>query len=354
MSTNIIGVRFTKTGKIYHFDASAVAGIQVGEHVIVDTSRGRNLGEVAAVLSNPPPASDEGGWRRIERRATPRDLVLKQSWQAKQTAAMIECRARASELGLQGVKIVAAEYSYDGARLAFLFSSETEEKVELKSLKRDMQKKFPGPQIEMRQIGPRDLAKLLGGMGACGLETRCCSKFLTDFSPISIKMAKEQGISLTPTEITGMCGRLRCCLVYEYEQYVAARKELPKRNKRVITPRGEGKVVDVLPMSNQVMVLLDGEEQRRYPVAFSREDLQPWDELEALRRKSSAPCDRHEGGGCTCGKQRLEQKPEPAVAQEQNDIPQREQQPTRQHNQEQRNRRSRSKFRGGNKPQGNK
>ena len=154
----------------------------------------------------------------------------------------------------------------------------------------------------MRQIGPRDVAKILGGMGACGLETRCCSKFLTDFSPISIKMAKEQGISLTPTEITGMCGRLRCCLIYEYEQYVEARKQLPKRNKRVVTPRGEGKVVDVLPMSDRVMVLMDSTEDKHIVMTFDRDELQPWDELEALKRKSEAPCDRHEGGGCTCGK----------------------------------------------------
>jgi cell fate regulator YaaT (PSP1 superfamily) len=303
MQPQIIGVRFSKIGKIYHFDGSAVRDAKIGEYVIVDTSRGRNLGEVAAVLTETPPPPEDGGWRRIERRATPRDLLLRQSWQSKQTEAMIECRARASELDLQGVKIVAAEFNYDGSRLAFLFSTETEEKVDLKSLKRDMQKKYPTPQVEMRQIGPRDVAKLLGGMGACGLETRCCSKFLTEFSPISIKMAKEQGISLTPTEITGMCGRLRCCLVYEYEQYVAARKELPKRNKRVVTPKGEGKVVDIMPMSNTVMVLLDSEE-RSYPVPFQREELQPWDELEALRRKSEAPCDRHEGGGCTCGKSR--------------------------------------------------
>jgi cell fate regulator YaaT (PSP1 superfamily) len=301
MQPTIIGVRFTKIGKVYHFDGSAVPELKVGEHIIVDTSRGRNLGEVAALLKETPPTPEDGGWRKVERRATPRDLLLKQSWQSKQTEAMIECRARTSEIGLKGVKIIAAEYNYDGSRLVFLFSTETEEKVDLKTLKRDMQKQFPGPQIELRQIGPRDVAKLLGGMGACGLETRCCSQFLTDFSPISIKMAKEQGISLTPTEITGMCGRLRCCLIYEYEQYVAARKELPKRNKRVITPRGEGKVVDILPMSNTVMVLLDNDE-RSYPAAFDREDLQPWDELEALRRKSEAPCDRHEGGGCTCGR----------------------------------------------------
>ena len=315
MQPQIIGVRFSKIGKIYHFDGSAVADVQVGEHVIVDTSRGKNLGEVATRLKETPPPPEDGGWRRIERRASPRDLLLRQSWQSKQTAAMIECRARASELELHGVKIVAAEYNYDGTRLVFLFSTETEDKVDLKSLKRDMQKMFSQPQVELRQIGPRDVAKLLGGMGACGLETRCCSKFLTDFSPISIKMAKEQGISLTPNEITGMCGRLRCCLVYEYEQYVAARKELPKRNKRVVTPRGEGKVTDVMPMSNTILVLLDNDE-RHYPVPFNRDEIQPWDELEALRRKSEAPCDRHEGGGCTCGKDRQERSQKSVETQE--------------------------------------
>ena len=300
MQPNIIGVRFTKVGKIYHFDSSAVPDLGLGEHVIVDTSRGRHLGEVVQLVREIP-SRPEGGWRSVERRATPRDLLLLQSWQARQTEAMINCRARASELGLREVKIVAAEYNYDGSRLTFLFNTEGEEKVELKSLKKDMHDIYPGTHIEMRQIGPRDVAKILGGMGACGLETRCCSQFLTDFSPISIKMAKEQGISLTPNEITGMCGRLRCCLIYEYEQYVEARKTLPKRNKRVITPKGEGKVIDVLPMSNKVMVFIETEE-KRFTETFDREDIQPWDELEALRRKSQAPCDRHEGGGCTCGK----------------------------------------------------
>ncbi len=301
MQPTIIGVRFTKIGKIYHFDSTSVPNVGVGEHVIVDTSRGRHLGEVAQVLAEMPP-SPEGGWKPVERRATPRDLLLQQSWQAKQTEAMINCRARASELGLNEVKIIAAEYNYDGSRLAFLFSTESEEKVDLKSLKKDMQRLYSNTQIEMRQIGPRDVAKLIGGMGACGIETRCCSKFLTDFSPISIKMAKEQGISLTPNEITGMCGRLRCCLIYEYEQYVEARKQLPKRNKRVVTPKGEGKVIDVLPLTNKVVVAIESEEQRAQWITFDRDEIQPWDELEALRRKSQAPCDRHEGGGCTCGK----------------------------------------------------
>jgi cell fate regulator YaaT (PSP1 superfamily) len=179
-----------------------------------------------------------------------------------------------------------------------MFSTESEDKAELKSLRHDMQKQFQPAQVEMRQIGPRDVAKMLGGMGACGLETRCCSKFLTEFSPISIKMAKEQGISLTPQEITGMCGRLRCCLVYEYEQYAAARKELPKRNKRVVTPQGEGKVVDVSPLNLTVRVELADLGVRE----FHRDEIQPWDELEALRRKSLEPCDKHDGGECDCGK----------------------------------------------------
>jgi len=301
MQTNIIGVRFTKIGKIYHFDSATLPDVKKGEHVIVDTVRGKHLGEVVQVLEEAPP-TPEGGWKAVERRATPRDLLLQQSWQARQTEAMINCRARAAEIHLRDVKIVTAEYNYDGSRLAFLFSTESEDKADLKSLKKDMSQLYSNTHVEMRQIGPRDVAKFLGGMGACGIETRCCSKFLTDFSPISIKMAKEQGISLTPNEITGMCGRLRCCLIYEYEQYVEARKTLPKRNKRVVTPKGEGKVIDVIPMSDKVVVLIESGTDRPQHMTFSREEIEPWDELEALKRKSQAPCDRHEGGGCSCGK----------------------------------------------------
>ena len=322
MQPNIVGIRFSKVGKVYHFDATPVPDLMVGESVIVDTIRGRQIGEVTQRIDNPtlPP---EGSWKQIERKANPADLLLRQTWMQKQTEAMINCRARAAELQLGGVKIISAEYSFDGSRLALMFSTETEEKVDLKSLRKDMQKIYPQTQVEMRQIGPRDVAKLLGGMGACGLETRCCSKFLTEFSPISIKMAKEQGISLTPTEITGMCGRLRCCLIYEYEQYVAARKELPKRGKRVVTPDGAGKVIDSFPLRNIVLVELEYKapekverperaerfERPERPVVreYPRELLEPWDELEALRRKSEAPCDKHNGGACDCGK--TEKKP---------------------------------------------
>lgn len=297
MQPFIVGIRFQKVGKIYHFDASSCQDIQVGDFTVVETSRGRQLGEVVQIVKDPTPPP-EGSWKPIHHRATPRDLVLRQIWQKKEVEAMINCRAKMSEIGIPGVKIVAAEFTFDGTRLSFLYSTEAEGKVDLRALRNAMQRTYPRSRVEMRQIGPRDVAKILGGMGACGLENRCCSMFLTEFSPISIKMAKEQGISLTPSEITGMCGRLRCCLVYEYEQYVAARKQLPKRGKRVVTPTGEGKVIDTYPLKQSVLVELEngGREE------FDQEDLQPWDELEALRRKSQQPCDKHEGGDCDCGK----------------------------------------------------
>jgi|YelNatPaOPRAMG01_1025707.scaffolds.fasta_scaffold11194_5 cell fate regulator YaaT (PSP1 superfamily) len=295
MQPKIVGIRFQKVGKVYHFDASSLSDIEVGDFAVVETSRGQQLGEVIAFIADPPPPPD-GTWKPILRKATPRDLVLRQIYQKKEMEALINCRAKAVELGYQGLKIAAAEYSFDGSKLAFLYSTEAEGKLDLKRLRNAMQRLYPQIQIEWRLIGPRDVAKLLGGFGACGLENRCCSRFLTDFSPISIKMAKEQGISLTPTEITGMCGRLRCCLVYEYEQYVEARKHLPKRGKHVVTHLGEGKVVDVYPLKMSVIVEFPTGVQQEIPVS----QVQPWDELDALQRKAKVPCNQDENGNCDC------------------------------------------------------
>lgn len=297
MTPIVVGIRFQKIGKIYHFDASNQADIQVGDFAVVDTSRGRQLGEVVQLLGEQNGTFEGGPLKSIQRRATPRDLVMRQIWQKKELEAMINCRAKAAELKVEGIKIVTAEYTYDGSRLTFLYNTEAEEKVDLKKLRGAMQRLYNRTKVEMRQIGPRDMAKIIGGMGACGMENRCCSMFLTEFSPISIKMAKEQGISLTPSEITGMCGRLRCCLVYEYEQYVEARKQLPKRNKRVVTLEGEGKVVDIYPLKQSVLVELDNGRVQEY----TQEEIQPWEELEALRKKSQEPCAKHPEGGCSCG-----------------------------------------------------
>jgi len=297
MDSKIVGIRFQKVGKIYHFDAHHCQDLQPGDFAVVETTRGRQLGQVIHFVEDPQPPP-EGSWKPIQRKATPQDLVLRQTWQQKEVEAMINCRAKVADIKLQAVKIVGAEFSFDGTRLSFLYSSESGDKLDLRSLRRAMQRIYPQSKVEFHQVGPRDVAKLLGGMGACGLENRCCSMFLTEFSPISIKMAKDQGISLTPSEITGMCGRLRCCLVYEYEQYVEARKQLPKRGKRVLTPAGEGKVADVFPLRQTILVHLETGERSEY----AKEDVQPWEEMEALRKKSQAPCDRHEGGGCNCGR----------------------------------------------------
>jgi cell fate regulator YaaT (PSP1 superfamily) len=295
----IVGIRFQDLGKLYHFDAAGIPDLKVGDQVLVSTSRGRELGEVAGFVEKPP-APPEGAWKGVERRATAQELVERRLWQRRELEAMIECRAKASELGMRHVKIAKAEFSYDGSRLTFLFSGEGEEKVDVRDLRREMNRIYHPAEIEFRQVGPRDVARILGGMGACGLEERCCSKFLTEFSPISIKMAKAQGISLNPQEITGMCGRLRCCLVYEYEQYVEARKTMPKRNKRVITPAGEGRVSEVLALKQAVIVALDDGKRAE----FYLHELQPYDELKALQAKAMAPCGRHEAGQCTCGKDR--------------------------------------------------
>jgi cell fate regulator YaaT (PSP1 superfamily) len=290
----IVGIRFSRVGKIYHFNASNIADLRPGDHVVVETSRGWQLGQVAQLVDNPMPPPD-GYWKPVDRRATPRDMLMRQTWHAREAEVVASCGKRVNELNLSGLKIVTAEYSFDGTRLTIMFSTDTEEKIELRSLRQDMQRLYAPAQVELRQIGPRDVAKLIGGMGACGLEMRCCTRFLTDFSSISIRMAKEQGISLTPSEVTGMCGRLRCCLIYEYEAYVTARQQLPKRNKRVKTPLGEGKVVDVSPLREVIMVEIPEIGVREY----KKGEIEPLDELEALKQKAQAGC-QPGGENCTC------------------------------------------------------
>ncbi len=300
----IVGIRFQKIGKLYHFDATKAPELIPGDYAIVETSRGVQIGQVVQKLAEPPAPQpgQPSSWKAIERKASEQDLKVFKGWQKKEIEVMIECRAAASELKYQGLKIVKAEFSFDGKLLTFLYNTEKDEDMDLETLRKKMQETYKQSKVEFRRVGPRDVAKILGGMGACGLETRCCSTFLTDFSPISIKMAKAQGISLDPAEITGMCGRLRCCLIYEYEQYVEARKTLPKRGKDVVTPLGKGKVLDVVPLKQAVYVgLADGKRAE-----FLKHEIEPWDELEALRRKSEAPCDRHENGGCDCGKAQAE------------------------------------------------
>ena len=220
-------------------------------------------------------------------------MIMKQVWQEKELNALITCREQAHKLRIKDVKFAKAEYNFEGKWLTILYTTE-DKNINLSTLKKNLGKALR-VQVDLQVIGPRDLAKIIGGYGACG-SPRCCSTFITEFSPVSIKMAKAQGISLSPSEITGVCGRLKCCLVYEYEQYVEARKQMPKRGKKVGTPEGDGVVKDIRPLSEEVVVDVDGKWH-----TFRLEQLEPLAELKALKDKAEAGCSKHEGGGCDCG-----------------------------------------------------
>ncbi len=271
----IASVRFHTVGKVYHFDATRLPQLARGDFVVVETTRGRQIGEV--VMIGPPTQQTVlESIKPIERVATGRDMAIARYWRDREPEALAACSETARRLDLP-LKVVNAEYSFDGTRLLFLYTAE--DKLETQALKQELGRSFRS-RVDLKLVGPRDVAKLLGGYGACG-ELRCCSTFLTDFSSISIKMAKDQAISLNPQEITGMCGRLRCCLQYEHEQYSQARHSLPKRGKEIGTPYGRGVVVEVLPLKEAVVVAV-GEQQ--YEVAAA--DLLP---LEECKEAPSAP-----------------------------------------------------------------
>ncbi len=289
----IVGVRFQPVGKVYHFDASHQPDLREGDFVLVTTSRGQQIGQVATF--GPLDSSDiNGRLKPVDRRATGRDMAIRKHWENKELEALVTARELNAEVGL-AIKLIKAEYSFDGKQLTFLYSAE--ERKETGVLRRRLSRAFRA-RIDLRQIGPRDVARIIGGYGACG-GPRCCSTFLTEFSPISIRMAKAQGISLNPSEITGMCGRLRCCLIYEYEQYVAARKHLPKQGKRVGTSYGEGRVVSLFPLKETALIDLG---DRR--VEVHREDIVPLEEWRALQAKAAQQCDH--GENCTCGRKQAE------------------------------------------------
>jgi cell fate regulator YaaT (PSP1 superfamily) len=288
--THIIGVRFEKLGKLYYFDYSDWPNIQRSDYVIVETVRGIHMGQVIGFAEREPGLYD---YKPVLRPASGRDMLLAEQWKKRSLEILIELRAMAADMGdFEAVKWVQAEYNFEGTHLTILYS--TEEDVEINPL-RESFNKFAGLNAEFRRIGPREVARRLGGQGACG-GPRCCSTFLTDFSPISIKMAKAQNIPLNPGEITGMCGRLRCCLIYEYEQYIEARKQLPRRGKTIGTSYGEVKVADVHPIKDGVSVYV--ENQRHF---VPREDIIPLDEFRALQARAAQGCSKNESGSCDCG-----------------------------------------------------
>lgn len=252
----IVGIKFSKIGKNYYFDASNIAEVNIGDSIVVETSRGWQIGELAEIVTDEQILKN-ASYKPVDRLATAEDLSKKDELLQKGEDALKKCISEVHNQKLEGIKIISSEISFDEKIISFLYSSESDDQPNFNQVKKVVGKDFPNIRIDFHKVGPRDMAKYFGGMGACGLEMRCCTRFLNNFESISIRMAKKQGISLTPSDITGMCDRLRCCLNYEYCQYVDALKNMPRKNKMVKTPRGVGKITDIAPLRNSVYVYLE-------------------------------------------------------------------------------------------------
>lgn len=261
----IVGVRFSKISKNYYFNASNINDIKLEDYVVVQTSRGWQLGIVTEFIGDDSQLELQK-IKKINRKATEQDLAKRDEIRENEQEADMRIAKWIRELNVEGMKFIYTEISFDGNCITFHYTSEDDKIKNFKQLQHSLKKDYPKNKINFHKIGPRDAAKYFGGMGACGLEMRCCAQFLTDFDSISIRMAKTQGISLTPTDITGMCERLRCCLNYEYCLYREAMKGMPKKNKRVMTPKGEGKVRDVYPLRKTVLVSVPESGVKEFPV----------------------------------------------------------------------------------------
>ncbi|MBB5325865.1 cell fate regulator YaaT (PSP1 superfamily) [Anoxybacillus tepidamans] len=252
---NVVGVRFKKAGKIYYFDPGDLT-IQTGEFVIVETVRGIEFGKV--VISNKQ--VDEHDivlpLKKVIRIADAKDkMVVEDNKKAAQEAYQI-CLKKVEEHGLE-MKLVDVEYTFDRNKVIFYFTADG--RVDFRELVKDLASIFR-TRIELRQIGVRDEAKMLGGIGPCG-RMLCCSTFLGDFDPVSIKMAKDQNLSLNPTKISGLCGRLMCCLKYENDEYETAKEQLPDLGEYIETPHGVGRVVGLNILERVLQVELSEHER---------------------------------------------------------------------------------------------
>ncbi len=247
---SIIGVRFRDVGKIYYFDPDGKT-LSKGEYVIVETSRGVECGEVA--MDNRTIPDDEISYplKKLIRVATADDLKRVADNKEKEKKAFDICNQKIRDHKLK-MKLINVEYTFDNNKILFYFTADG--RVDFRELVKDLAYVFR-TRIELRQIGVRDEAKMLGGLGICG-RPFCCKTFLGDFQPVSIKMAKEQGMSLNPVKISGTCGRLMCCLKYEQEAYTDLLKRTPKMGAIVNTPDGKGTVVDVNLITGMLSVSL--------------------------------------------------------------------------------------------------
>ncbi len=250
----VIGVRFKKAGKIYYFDPDNI-DVEKGQYVIVETARGVEFGEV--VVGPKEVGEDEivAPLKKVLRIASLEDEIKNKENKEKEINAFDICIDKIEEHGLE-MKLIDVEYTFDNNKVIFYFTADG--RVDFRELVKDLASIFR-TRIELRQIGVRDEAKMIGGIGPCGI-TLCCSTWLGEFEPVSIKMAKDQELSLNPSKISGICGRLLCCLRYEHEGYLYLRKNMPSVGEKIDTPDGLAIVVDtnVLLESVKVRLIKDG------------------------------------------------------------------------------------------------
>lgn len=244
----IVSIKFRTAGKLYDFNARDLE-LETGEEVVVETDRGRAIGTVVIAPREVPKKQAPDSLKSVQRKATEKDRQSAESFAEREEAAYRFCLQRIQERKME-MKLVRAEYVFDGSKIIFYFTADG--RVDFRELVKDLAHHFH-TRIEMRQIGVRDEAKITGGIGICGRELCCCT-FLRDFQPVSVKMAKEQGLALNPSKISGQCGRLLCCLGYEFETYCSLKKGLPKTGKKIRYEGQEAEVVsqDVLNQTVRV------------------------------------------------------------------------------------------------------
>lgn len=255
--TKIIGVRFRNVGKVYYFNPKSL-NIKVGDHVIVETTRGVEYGFVVLGPKEVEDSKVVQPLKEVLRLATPKDNEKEENNRKKEKDAFQICQKKIQAHNLE-MKLIDAEYTFDNNKVLFYFTADG--RIDFRELVKDLAAVFK-TRIELRQIGVRDETKILGGIGICG-RPLCCHTFLSEFAPVSIKMAKEQNLSLNPTKISGVCGRLMCCLKNEQETYEHLNRKLPAAGEAVITPEGlKGEVSSTSVLRQTVKVLVEVEDEK--------------------------------------------------------------------------------------------
>src|SRR5579884_2269846 len=260
-----VGVAFKRVAKSYWFDPGAL-DLQEEDRVVVETTRGTELGTVKISPRQVVDHEIQAPLKRVLRLAQRADLEQERRNREKARQALTICQERVRFHGLP-MKLLMAEYSFDGSQVTIYFAAET--RVDFRELVRDVAGQLRC-KVQLHQVGARDQSKLIGGIGPCGL-TLCCSTFLTEFAPISMKMAKDQSLFLNPVKFSGVCGKLMCCLRYEHDTYVEAKKRLPQIGEIVMSPRGQGKVLDLNLLKETALVqLLESKAELEFPAAELR------------------------------------------------------------------------------------